>query len=264
MQARRFAGRDDVGGRARALGFRYLDVATGAECGGDAIDRVNRLGGSAFEVAAGDRDAHSVKAAVQNRRHSFGIALGANGIVCVVALHGVIDDREIARAARQRTDVIEACGKWERACPAQASVGRLQSEQTAQRGRHANRAVGIGAERKWHQAAGDGGGRSARRTAGHPGEVVRIARRTVVHILAGEVVGVFAHVERADQNGAGGLKTLDQCRIASGRRKIAVYFRAGHRRQTGNVEQVLHRKRHAGKRRQRFAARPRVVQRPRA
>ena len=39
-----------------------------------------------------------------------------------------------------------------------------------------------------------------------------------MHVLAGEVVGVFAHVERADQHGAGGFQPLDQLasRVAAG------------------------------------------------
>ena len=41
-------------------------------------------------------------------------------------------------------------------------------------------------------------------------QVVRIARGAVVHVLAGEVVGVFAHVERADQHRAGRFQALDQ------------------------------------------------------
>ena len=68
MQARRLAGGDDVGGRARALGLRYLDVAIGAERRRDAIDGINRFGAPAFEIAAGDRDAQPVGAAVQKRR----------------------------------------------------------------------------------------------------------------------------------------------------------------------------------------------------
>ena len=40
--------------------------------------------------------------------------------------------------------------------------------------------------------------------------IVRIARGAVMHVLAGEVVGVFAHVERADQHGAGRFHPLDQ------------------------------------------------------
>ena len=47
--------------------------------------------------------------------------------------------------------------------------------------------------------------------------VVRIARRAVMHVLAGEVVGVFAHVERADQHRAGGFQARDQRRVASRR-----------------------------------------------
>ena len=49
--------------------------------------------------------------------------------------------------------------------------------------------------------------------------VVRIARGAVVHVLAGEVVGVLAHVERADQHGAGRLQPRDQRRV--GRRPAA-------------------------------------------
>ena len=68
MQACRLACCNDVGGRAGALGFRYLDVAIGAKRRGDAIDGVNRFCSPAFEIAAGDRDAQSVNAAVQQRR----------------------------------------------------------------------------------------------------------------------------------------------------------------------------------------------------
>ncbi len=45
-------------------------------------------------------------------------------------------------------------------------------------------------------------------------EVVRIARWAVMDVLAGEVVGVFAHVERADQDRAGRLQPLDQRCVA--------------------------------------------------
>ena len=45
-------------------------------------------------------------------------------------------------------------------------------------------------------------------------EIVRIARRAVVDVLAGEIVGVFAHVERADQHRAGRFQPLDQGGIA--------------------------------------------------
>ncbi len=80
-------------------------------------------------------------------------------------------------------------------------------------------------------------------------------------VLAGEVVGVFAHVERADQDGAGGFQPLDQRRVARRRRQVAVDLGAGERRQAGDVEQILDRERHAGERAERLAPRARGVDR---
>ena len=72
-------------------------------------------------------------------------------------------------------------------------------------------------------------------------------------VLAGEVVGVFAHVECADEHRAGRFEPRDERRIALRRRQLAVDLRAGAGRQAGDVEQVLHRERHAGKRPERSA-----------
>ena len=110
--------------------------------------------------------------------------------------------------------MIEARHERKGARARQPAVGRLQAEQAAERGRHADRAVGVGAERERHQAAGDRAARAAGRAAGHAADVVRIARGAVVDVLAGEVVGVFAHVERADQHGAGRLQPRDQRGVA--------------------------------------------------
>ena len=106
--------------------------------------------------------------------------------------------------------MIEARHEREGAGARQAAVGRLQTEQAAERGRHADRAVGVGAERDRHQAAGHRAARAARGAAGHMRGIVRVARGAVVHVLAGEVVGVLAHVERADEDGAGSLQARDQ------------------------------------------------------
>ncbi len=80
-------------------------------------------------------------------------------------------------------------------------------------------------------------------------------------VLAGEVVGVFAHVQRADEDGAGVFEPLDQGRVAVSRRILAIDLRAGQRRQAGDIEQVLHRERHAGERTERLAAGAGVVDR---
>ena len=82
-------------------------------------------------------------------------------------------------------------------------------------------------------------------------EIVRIARRAVVRVLTREVVGEFAHVERADQNGASGFQARNNCRIRFGRRAVAIDLGAGARRQPGDVEQILDRERDAGERQSR-------------
>ena len=53
---------------------------------------------------------------------------------------------------------------------------------------------------------------------------MRIVRIAVVHVLAGEVVGVFTHVERAEQYGAGRFQALDQRLVVRGRGKSRLIF----------------------------------------
>ena len=67
-------------------------------------------------------------------------------------------------------------------------------------------------------------------------------------ILAGKVVGVLAHVERADADRAGGLEPLHQRGIARRRRMLAVDLAAGAGDDTLEVEQILDGEGHAGKR----------------
>jgi hypothetical protein len=76
-----------------------------------------------------------------------------------------------------------------------------------------------------------------------------------VNILAGEVVGVFAHIERADEHRAGRLQPLDQRRVLLRGRMRPIDLGAGDGRQPCDVEKVLDRERHAGERQARFVAR---------
>ena len=165
-----------------------------------------RLRGRAgTKIAAGDGDAQAFAAAREQRRGRLHRTLRADRIVVIVTLHRVIGEREIARAARQRSDVIEACNEGKRVGAGKPAVGRLQAENPAERGRHADRAVGIGAERDRHEAAGDRAARAAGGAARHPADVVGIARGAVVDVLAGEVVGIFTHIERPHEHGAVGF-----------------------------------------------------------
>ena len=207
--------RDDIGGGAGARGLGNFDRAGRTERAGDARDGFDRLGKHVLlEIAAGDRDPQRPDVLRQQRHHRFGGARGARRILRIGSLHRVIGQREIARVARERAEMVEACDKGKRAGARQPAIGRLQTKDAAERRRHPDRAVGVRPQRQRHQIAADRAAGTARRAAGHPRHIMRIAGRAVVHILAGEVVGVFAHVERADQNRAGRLHALDQGGVA--------------------------------------------------
>src|ERR1700688_351654 len=87
-------------------------------------------------------------------------------------------------------------------------------------------------------------------------EIVGIARRAFVRVLTREVVGEFAHVERADQNGASGFQARNNCRVRFGGWAVAIDLVAGARRQPIDVEQVLDRERRASERPEARPARP--------
>jgi hypothetical protein len=69
-----------------------------------------------------------------------------------------------------------------------------------------------------------------------------------VGVLAGEVVGVLAHVQAAHQDRARRLELAHQRAVAPSVRPVDVDLGAGAGRQAGDVEQVLDRERHAHQR----------------
>src|SRR5436309_68284 len=77
---------------------------------------------------------------------------------------------------------------------------------------------------------------------------MRVAGWAGMNVLAGEIVGVFTHVEGADQDGACGFEPLDQARVTIGGRTLAVDLRSGQCGQSGDVEQILDCKRNSRQR----------------
>ena len=128
------------------------------------------------------------------------------------------------------------------------AIGRPQPENAAQRRRNPDRSVGVGAEGQRRERGRDRRRRSARGAAGDPRRIMRIARRPVMGVLGREAVGVFVHVERADQDRARGGKPSNKRRVANRRRALFVDARAGDGRQSRDVVEVLDRERHAGQR----------------
>jgi hypothetical protein len=66
-----------------------------------------------------------------------------------------------------------------------------------------------------------------------------------VRVLTGEIVGILAHVERADQHATCALQALHQRGIGGSGRPVPVDLRARQRCKTRHVEQVLGGERHA-------------------
>src|SRR6185436_182502 len=64
-------------------------------------------------------------------------------------------------------------------------------------------------------------------------------------ILASEIVSVLAHVDGADQNGAGGLQARDEGRVPRRGSVAAVDLGTGHRRQSIDIKKIFHREWHA-------------------
>jgi hypothetical protein len=88
---------------------------------------------------------------------------------------------------------------------------------------------------------------------------MRIERIAIMRISAGKIIGVFAHIERAEQHRAGSLHPRDERRILLRGRMIAIDFGPGTRDQAIHVKQVLDREGNTGKRRQGLALRARCI-----
>ncbi len=252
--------RDEVGGGARDACVRKFDDPSRFQ---RLRNRIDGGEGAQFagmgEISAEPRDAQPGKAGVKARDRRHGGNVRLRRVPIVAAEHGVIGEREVANASREPAHVVETGDERERSGARQSAIGRLEAEHATEGARHANRSVGVRSERDRNQAAGDGGPRSAGRSARHMFEIMRIARRAVVGVLAGEVVGVFAHVERADQDGARGLQTRNQRRVGRRRRPVAIDLRAGAGRQPCHVIKILDRERRARQRAQACAAGARRV-----
>ena len=77
----------------------------------------------------------------------------------IVAGDGLQHDRAVLDGPRHRAGMVEGEGIGVDAGAADEAVGRLQPDDAAERGRAADRAAGIGAERAGHKPGGDRGAR---------------------------------------------------------------------------------------------------------
>ena len=114
MQRGAFGCRDHEGGGAGACGLGKLDLARGAQRVGDARDGLDGFGRrAALEIAAGNRNPQAVDAAIDRRQRWLCRPVGADGILRIGTLHGIVGERQVSRRSCQRTEVIEAGDKRE-------------------------------------------------------------------------------------------------------------------------------------------------------
>src|SRR5258708_1834076 len=78
------------------------------------------------EIVAGDGNAQSIDAVAEPQQGQFRLAVGADGVFRIPALHGVEGESEVGGRAGQRAQMVERIDEGKRARAAQAAVGRLQ------------------------------------------------------------------------------------------------------------------------------------------
>ncbi len=168
---------------------------------------------------------------------------------------GFGEERQIAEIATEPADGVEGLRQVVAAGPVADAEGGAVAREPAQRGRSAHGASGVGADGGERRAFLNGSGRAAGGAAGEEAGVGRLQAVAVVAIFAGDAVGELMEVGFADYDGArtaqaGGDPGILGCVLFMGRIK----FGAGACRESGEVETILERDRHA-KKRQEFVAR---------
>ena len=126
MQGAGFGCGDDIGRLAGPRGFGDLDLAGDTEGAGDIVNCSQRFrSGANPEVTAGSGNAQAVAAAMHARRDRWIEPIGAGGIEWIGPGRRIVGDRQVHRAARQGTEVIEAGDEREAAGARQAPKSRL-------------------------------------------------------------------------------------------------------------------------------------------
>ena len=121
--------------------------------------------------------------------------------------------------------------------------GRLETDHAAARCRNADRAAGVGPERRVGEARCQRRGGTAGRAAGDPAGSEGIRDGAEVCVLRRDPVGELVQVRLADVRIAGRLGEEDGC-CTRGRDVFSEDRRAVRRRQACSVEQILDREPH--------------------
>ena len=161
-------------------------------------------------------------------------------------------DGRVLHRLGERADVVERRGEGDQAVARDAAVGRHQPDHAAERCRLANRAAGIGAQRRHSHSRRHRRRRTARGSAGNARQIARIVHRAVAGVLVRRAHGELVAVGLAEHDRAGGFQARHRGAVV-GRNEVAQDLRAGSGAHAAHDHHVFDGDGHAGQRRQRIA-----------
>ncbi len=207
-------------------------------------------------------DAHALDRAAR-RRQEVDVLVEAVGIARVVARERVQHERRVLDRPRQRplvdvrVRVRPGVGPHDHRHSAER---RLVAVDTRPRGRDADRAAAVGALGERHQPVRHGRRAAARRAAGVVRGVERIPGRTEEVVVGDAAEPHHRAVRLADQDRAGLLDALGEHAVGVDHEILERAHASERARPAGlEVEQVLHRRRHAVQRAQLLAGHDRAL-----
>ena len=203
------AGRDQVVGRQRVREVRagHLD-----DLGAQGLQELDGLGEPGqhpglVAVAAQFRDHPDAQAAhvglPGGGHHRRDRRVHRGRVARVVPGDRLVQQRRVQHGPGQRPGGVQRRREGDQPVPGRAAVGRLDPDDPAHRGGLADRPAGVGADAERRLEARDRRGRAARRPAGHPGQVPRVAGRPERRVLGGRAHRELVHVRLAQQHHAG-------------------------------------------------------------
>ena len=150
------------------------------------------------EVLVGDTDLLALDIILQGRERRLATLRG--GISFIIFRDCVKNDRRVLHIVGDRADLVKGGGIRDQTETRYRAVGGLQADDTAERRGLTDRAAGVGAESVNGKIAADSGRHSARRTARHMIEAVRILRAAVIGGLTGGAHRKLVHIGLAEHD----------------------------------------------------------------
>ena len=155
--------------------------------------------------------------------------------------------RAVGHATRHWSDVVERRRERDHSRDRDPAVAGLDRADAAARGRNAQRAAGVAAQRSRRHPSGQGGSAATARPAGHAVERPRVA-----HLVRGAARGELVRVCVAKRHHARTAQAPPCLRVLA--RHVALEHSARRRqRQAGHPVEVLHRERDAARERRGLA-----------